>query len=117
MGLAQDSGFAKRHHLLNRARWSPTAMSKTLLFLLLRHLDSGQGPLVFGIDETLERRWGPKIKDRGIYRDAVASSASHLVKASGLRWVCLMWLTPIPWAQRVWALPALPPWPPRSAIT
>ena len=32
---------------------------------------------------------------------------SHFVKASGLRWLCLMLLVPIPWAGRVWALPFL----------
>ena len=107
LGLSQESGFAKYHHLLNRACWSPLALSQGLLLLLLDHFDTGQGPLVFGLDETLERRWGPKIRARGIYRDAVASSRSHLVKASGLRWLCLMWLAPIPWAGRVWALPFL----------
>ena len=107
LGLAQETHFARYHHVLNRARWSPLELSKVLLFLLLRHLDPGQGPLVFGIDETLERRWGRRISARGIYRDAVRSSASHLVKASGLRWVSLMWLASIPWAQRVWALPVL----------
>jgi hypothetical protein len=107
LGLAQETGFAKYHHVLNRARWSPRVLSKILLFLLLRHLDTGQGPLVFGIDETLERRWGRRISARGIYRDAVRSSGSHFVKASGLRWVSLMWLAFIPWAQRVWALPVL----------
>ena len=105
--MSQESGFAKYHHLLNRACWSPLALSQGLLLLLLDHFDTGQGPLVFGLDETLERRWGPKIRARGIYRDAVASSRSHLVKASGLRWLCLMWLAPIPWAGRVWALPFL----------
>ena len=32
---------------------------------------------------------------------------SHFVKASGLRWVSLMWLAPIAWAKRHWALPVL----------
>ena len=64
-------------------------------------------PLVFGIDETIERRWGRKITARGIYRDPVRSSQSHFVKASGLRWVVLMLLVPLPWCQRVWALPVL----------
>jgi hypothetical protein len=63
--------------------------------------------LVLGIDETLERRWGKKINAKGIYRDAVRSSGSHFVKCSGLRWISLMWLAPIPWAKRVWALPVL----------
>ena len=30
-----------------------------------------------------------------------------MVRASGLRWVSLMWLTHIPWANRTWALPVL----------
>src|SRR5258706_16406875 len=29
------------------------------------------------------------------------------VKASGLRWVSLMWLTRVPFAERIWALPFL----------
>ncbi|MEP7284154.1 MAG: transposase, partial [Chloroflexota bacterium] len=44
-----------------------------------------------------------KIAAKGIYRDGVRSSKSHFVKASGLCWISLMWLTNIPWAQRVWA--------------
>jgi len=47
------------------------------------------------------------IKARGIYRDAVRSSKSHFVKASGLRWISLMLLCDIPWASRIWALPFL----------
>ena len=50
----------------------------------------------FGIDETLERRCGKRIAAKGIYRDPVRSSHSHFVKASGLRWVCLMLLVPHP---------------------
>jgi hypothetical protein len=69
---------------------------------------AGKGPLVLGIDDTIERRWGPKIKARGIYRDPVRSSGGHFVKASGLRWLSMMLLTPVSWAgQRVWALPFL----------
>jgi hypothetical protein len=72
-----------------------------LLTFLLEVLSSSDGPLIFGIDKTIERRWGTKIKTRGIYRDAVRSSASHFVKTSGLRWISLMWLTEIPWARRI----------------
>jgi hypothetical protein len=107
VGLAGDPGFSKYHQVLNRAVWSSRRASQVLLRLLLEVLAHGSGPLVFGIDETIERRWGSKIQARGIYRDAVRSSASHFVKTSGLRWVSLMWLTEIPWAQRIWALPFL----------
>jgi hypothetical protein len=107
MGLSANGGFANYHHVLSRAMWAPLQLSRILLGLLLAYLDKGQGALVFGIDETIERRWGRRIKARGIYRDAVRSSESHFVKASGLRWISLMWLTPIHWAQRIWALPFL----------
>jgi hypothetical protein len=43
-----------------------------------------QGPLVFGIDETLERRWGKKIAAKGVYRDLVRSAHENFVKSSGL---------------------------------
>ncbi len=59
------------------------------------------------LDDTIERRRGAKIKAKGIYRDPVRSSHSHFVKASGLRWLSLMLLAPIPWAKKVWALPFL----------
>ena len=107
MGHADDENYSKYHHVLNRAKWSAHELSHTLLKLMLGQLDKGDAPLVFGIDETIERRWGAKIKSRGIYRDPVRSSRSHFVKASGLRWICLMWLTRISWAERIWALPFL----------
>ncbi|WP_081798690.1 transposase [Roseomonas mucosa] len=53
------------------------------------------------------RRRGKRIAAMGIYRDPVRSSHGHFVKASGLRWISLMLLAPVPWAGRVWALPFL----------
>ena len=107
MGLKDESKFSLFHQVLNRAAWSPLAVAKCLLDLLITRLYPADEPLVFGIDETIERRWGPKIAARGIYRDPVRSSKSHFVKASGLRWISLMLLTSIPWAERVWALPVM----------
>jgi hypothetical protein len=37
----------------------------------------------------------------------VDRGTSRLIYTSSLRWICLMWLTKIPWAQRIWALPFL----------
>ena len=107
MGRSDQHDYARYHEVLNRAVWSSRAVARVLLLLLLQHLDRGDAPLVFGIDETLERRRGPRIKARGIYRDAVRSSRHQLVKASGLRWISLMWLGHVPWAGRHWALPVL----------
>src|SRR6266540_3363468 len=106
MGLDQHRRFERYHRVLNRARWSGLAVSRTLLRLLIATF-APDGPLIVGIDETIERRRGAKIAAKGIYRDPVRSSHSHFVKASGLRWVCLMLLVPIPWATRTWALPVL----------
>lgn len=106
LGLGQTPHFQRYHRVLNRDRWSALAVSRVLLALLVTTFVP-HGPLVVGVDETLERRRGAQIAAKGIYRDAVRSSHSHFVKASGLRWICLMLLVPIPWANRVWALPFL----------
>lgn len=105
LGKSQEVSYAKYHHVLNRAQWSGRALSECLLRLVIGML--GSGPLVLGIDEHIERRVGEKITTKGIYRDGVRSSKSQFVKASGLRWISLMALCWIPFAQRVWALPFL----------
>ena len=106
VGLANEKHFQNYHRLLSRDKWSSRRLAKVLLLLLIQAF-APSGPLVLGIDETLERRQGDKIKAKGIYRDAARSSKSCLVKASGLRWISLMLLAPIPFAQRTWALPFL----------
>ena len=106
MGLYQTKHWTRYHRVLNRAKWSGLAVSRVLLGLLAATF-APDGPLVVGLDETVERRWGAKIAAKGLYRDAVRSSKDYFVKVSGLRWRCLMLLVPIPWAGRVWALPFL----------
>lgn len=105
-GRADVPQFHRYHRVLSHARWSGLAAGRALLALLVAAF-APDGPLVFGVDETLERRRGRKIAAKGIYRDAVRSSHAHFAKASGLRWACLMLLVPIPWAGRTWALPVL----------
>ena len=86
MGLSQERQFQIYHRVLNRAAWSSWALSRTLLLLLVKTFVP-KGPIVCGIDDTIERRRGAKIKAKGIYRDPVRSSHGHFVKASGLRWL------------------------------
>jgi hypothetical protein len=107
MGLGQTEQFQRYHRVLNRATWSGREASRVLLGLLVKTFVPSSSPLVIGVDETLERRWGKKIAAKGVYRDPVRSTHERFVKASGLRWVCLMLLVPVPWAGRVWALPFL----------
>ncbi len=105
-GLCRERRFVNYHRVLNRAAWSGRAAAHVLLGLLLDAFVPS-GPVVLGIDDTIERRRGKRIAAKGIYRDPVRSSHGHFVKASGLRWLSLMLLVPIPWAGRVWALPFL----------
>jgi hypothetical protein len=107
MGLQADSNFNQYHQVLSRAVWSPLAVAQTMLGLLLKAFCPADEPVIVGLDETIERRWGHKINAGGVYRDAVRSSGSHFVKTSGLRWISVMLLTPISWAERVWALPVV----------
>ena len=106
MGLAGQPGFGRYHEVLNRARWDARDVARRLLLHLLATL-SPSGEVVIGIDDTIERRWGGKIKARGIYRDPVRSSHGHFVKTSGLRWLSLAVMLPVPFAGRRWALPFL----------
>jgi hypothetical protein len=106
MGLSDEVHFATYHRVLNRAVWDARAVGRTLLLVLIRTFVP-DGEILIGGDETIERRRGKLIRAKGIYRDPVRSSHSHFVKASGLRWVTIMLLTCVPFAQRIWALPFL----------
>ncbi len=96
-GKSDDPHFQNYHRVLNRAQWSTLAASRLLLRLLVATF-APTGDLVFGLDDTIERRRGAQIKAKGIYRDPVRSSHSHFVKASGLRWLGCMLLHSVPWA-------------------
>jgi DDE superfamily endonuclease len=91
-GNAQAGDWSLFHQVLNRARWSPLALSRQLLLL---------------IDETLERRWGNKISKRGHYRDSALSSKKRSVSSPGLRWIVMAVVVTLPWSKQRWALPFL----------
>lgn len=109
VGLQGERCFPKFHRLLSLDKWSAKWISGVLLDMLVHTFSAPGEALVFGIDDTIERRWGRKIKKRGIYRDPVRSSKSHFVKCSGLRWLSIMLLTKLPWLEAgvYWALPVL----------
>jgi DDE superfamily endonuclease len=106
VGKGDDAGFASFHRVLNAARWSALAAARVLLLLLVAAFVP-QGAVVIGIDDTIERRKGARIAAKGIYRDPVRSSKGCFVKVSGLRWLSLMVLARVPFAQAVWGLPFL----------
>ncbi|WP_428486894.1 IS701 family transposase [Rhodopila sp.] len=106
IGLRRERHFVNYHRVLNRAIWRSRHAARLLLDLLINRFVSTD-PIVLGVDDTIERRRGKRISAKGIYRDPVRSSKSFFVKTSGLRWLSLMVLAPVPWAQRVWGLPFL----------
>ena len=107
MGLADEPRFEKYHRVLNRDRWSPWVVSQILLALLLRLFVPAEGALVIAVDEHLERRWGPKIKYKGVFRDPVRSTLKRVSYALGIRWLVLALVVQTPWSGRLWALPFL----------
>ena len=107
MGLQEEACFQNYHRVLNRAKWSGLVASKILLGLLVAAFCVAGAMLVIGADDTIERRKGKKIREKGVFRDPVRSSHKYTVHVYGLRWMSMMLLVPVPWAERVWALPFL----------
>jgi len=105
-GLCWERRFVSYHRVLNRAVWRDRVGTRRLFDLLVATFVP-RGPVLLGVDDTIERRRGKRISAKGIYRDPVRSSKSFFVKTSGLRWLSLMLLAPITWAGRAWALPFL----------
>src|SRR6202049_2075369 len=64
-GNDQAGTWSTFHQVLNRARWSPLAVSRQLLLLIVETFVPAGACVDLVIDETLERRWGSKISKRG----------------------------------------------------
>src|SRR5579871_1280723 len=107
MGLHDAPHFGSYHQVLDRASWSPRRLARWLLRAAIAAFVPAGAGLSFAIDETLERRWGKRIRIRGHYRDPLASSKERSVAASGIRWIVLALVVTVPWAKRPWALPIL----------
>jgi hypothetical protein len=106
-GNDMAANFSTFHHVLNRARWSPLAVSRQLLLLIVETFVPAGVCVDLVIDETLERRWGSKISKRGHYRDSALSSRKRSVSSPGLRWIVMAVVVTLPWTKQRWALPFL----------
>ena len=107
LGLDQEHNWPKYHQLLSRACFSGLQATTLLLSLLITTFVGTGAPIEIVVDETLERRWGRKIKKRGHWRDSKASSHGMNVATSGLRWLVVALVVKLPWSSRRWALPFL----------
>jgi hypothetical protein len=104
---ASDQGFSRFHRFLSRGAWSGLHGSRILLGLLVTAFVPNGQTLVVGVDDSIERRRGGKIRDKGIYRDPVRSSRGFFVKVEGLRWLSFQVLAKPGFARRIWGLPFL----------
>lgn len=106
-GNAQEANWSLFHQVLNRARWSPLAVSHQLLVLIVETFVPVGACIDLVIDETLERRWGTRISKRGHDRDSALSSRERSVSSPGLRWIVMAVVVTLPWTKQRWALPFL----------
>ena len=106
-GNEMAGNWSSFHQVLNRARWSPLAVSRQLLLLIVETFVPAGASVDLVIDETLERRWGSKISKRGHYRDSALSSRERSVSSPGLRWIVMAVVVTLPWTKQRWALPFL----------
>ena len=106
MGKGDEKNYQNYHRVLNRAEWSSLQAAFILLRMLVKEFVPS-GVIIVGMDDTIERRRGEKIKAKGIYRDPVCSSHSQHVNASRLRWLVFTLMVEVPFAEKVWALPFL----------
>jgi hypothetical protein len=104
---ASDKGFSRFHRFLSRGVWSGLQGSRILLGLLVKAFVPDGEPVVVGVDDSIERRRGAMIRDKGIYRDPVRSSRGFFVKVEGLRWLSFQVLAKPGFAKRIWGLPFL----------
>jgi hypothetical protein len=77
-----DKGFSRFHRFLSCAQWSGLQGAKILLGLLQAAFVPDGEALVIGVDDSVERRRGVRIRDKGIWRDAVRSSRSVFAKTA-----------------------------------
>lgn len=104
-GNSAEATFRTFHQVLNRARWSPLAVSRQLLLLLVETLVPAGARVDLVIDETLERRWGSEIRKTGPDRDRALSSRKRAVRSPGLRWMIVAVVGTLPWTKQRWAFP------------
>ncbi|HEY1349541.1 MAG TPA: hypothetical protein VGF67_07960 [Ktedonobacteraceae bacterium] len=104
-GNAQEPNWSLFHQVLNRARWSPLAVSHQRLLLMVGTFVPVGAGVDRAIDETLQRRWGSNRSKRGQDRNRALSSKGRSVSSPGLRWMVMAVVVRLPWTKQRWALP------------
>jgi len=96
-GNGMAANWSSFHQVLNRARWSPLAVSRQLLLLIVETFVPVGACVDLVIDDRLVRRWGHKRSLRGHYRDSLLLSRERSVSSPGLRWIVMSVVVTLPW--------------------
>ena len=107
LGKHKDNQFTKYFYVIRKAKWSPFKSSKILLLLIVDRLLPKNSQIEINIDTHLNKRGGPKIKGLGLHRDAVASSKSQKVLATGHNWLVVAICVRMFGSKYKWSLPFL----------
>ena len=94
------------HNVLRRARFSGPALARILFGLALRLIPRGAA-IELALDDTLVRRYGPRVMGVAMHHDAVRSSHGHHAVTAGHKWVILSLALRLPFSQHAVALPLL----------
>jgi hypothetical protein len=85
MGLEQGAQFSNYHRVLNRNIWSSRWLSRRLFRLLVDPFVPSGDPVVTGLDDTIERRWGGRSKHvASIETRSVLRTVTSLRRAAAL---------------------------------
>jgi hypothetical protein len=103
MDAGQRSAHDAYHRFVRCGAWSFNSCLASLCLQLVRFI--GTGGLTLYIDDTLLHRNGPKVNGAGVWRDAVRSSARHVVYARGLNLVVVCVRVDPPWGGMPLSLP------------
>jgi hypothetical protein len=94
------------HRLLRTGAWEMARLWRLLVETLLAFFSAGPDRVVpLDLDDTLFHKAGRRVNGAGTFRDAVRSSAKHVVYAWGLNLVVLTLRVQAPWGGEPLGLP------------
>src|ERR1700733_11660565 len=96
-------GWEDFYYFLSAVGKVADTMAILLLRLLVKNLLPKEGPLVFGIDDTPTKRYGPKVEGAGLHHNPTPGPAGQKLLYGHL-WVTLAWMVHHP----LWGTIGLP---------
>jgi len=96
--------FTTYENVLRRAKMDLGAMARQMFQMILPLLPA-DGVIELVVDETLVRRYGPRVSGIGMHRDAVQSGRGYPVVTPGHKWVVVSVVVAVKGVKRALALP------------